>query len=125
MGSKRNNFKVMRKARNLKTKQMSEHMRKINLARRIERERNQADQAVLDIQSKSNKHKDQSDANKFKTLRNNTVRVSTYTEVIKLVIKSFFRIKCKVTMRKLSTSDKRLDKLLEVSKRSMRAIMIV
>ena len=77
MGSKRNNFKVMRKARNLKTKQMSEHMRKINLARRIERERNQADQAVLDIQSKSNKHKDQSGAKKFKTLRNNAVRVST------------------------------------------------
>ena len=77
MGSKRNNFKVMRKARNLKTKQMSEHMRKINRARRIERERNQADQAVPENKSKFNKHKDQSDANQFKILRSNAVSVST------------------------------------------------
>ena len=77
MGSKRNNFRVMREARNRKTKQMAEHMRKINRARRIERERNQADQTVHDNKSKSNKHKDQLDANQFKTLRNNAIRVST------------------------------------------------
>ena len=77
MGSKRNNFKVMRKARNRKTKQMSEHMRKINRARRIERERNQTDQTVLDKKSKSNKHKDQLDAYEVNTLRNNAVPVST------------------------------------------------